>query len=202
MNNTEMKYLIDLTSRNEVNTVQIVYLQNIIKIGKVRGMDVFCSAVEGSFHCDKISLRVLFNKHDDKLYGERYDSGIIGIYESDYISDSLEGIEIDSDFVKNIILEITNDYGFIHSQNVIRNRKNMYAKIIHGDKTLSWTEKLEYHKECTFMENLSNRVGNCLHKDTLKEMEKLGRVEFTKLAKQRADFCNEIMNEIIAEEKL
>lgn len=192
----KIQYLLELTKSHEVNTIRNVYVKNLVNVGHLAGIPVYCNFISGSLYNDKLSIGVLFNKTEDDLYGESYDFGNIGINDNDYVSECINDIVLNDTFLTDIINELKSDSDFLDEQLVIKFRNMKDNLKIHKDSSpFEWDEKKQYHKDSMFLEKLSYRCRTSMHEDTLKRMESMSEAEFNAMEKRTSDILMDILKD-------
>lgn len=192
----DIQYLLDITSAHEVNTVQTVYLQNLVEIGHVGDKPILCNAVDGSFHSDKLSAHILYDKVPDTLYGSSYNFSYVPIHQGDYIMPEMVDIVLHKDWVERIVLEIKNDYGFLIEQLDIRKINMELACRIHQNKThkkiFTWDERLSFAKCKAYIDHLLNRHDINFEQEQYDRMICMGEEAWNKEQQAMIELLNDL----------
>lgn len=195
----------EICSNSEVQLSKVVYLKNAIKVGENKNGDITATYIDyhlNEFYGDDfITLNVILNERDCELYGKDYDFLSVSFKNENNFKPSFNqnnDITIYPNTLQLILNELESDKEWLDEVKTLKIKSNSYVRSVINRNKLTWEERMDRSYIISKMNFLMWRRPSDSDPDLrdLREMKKLGEVEYNKLSKRRNDILINIFNDV------
>jgi len=186
---------------------QYIYMKEPVLVGRNVNGPVYCTAIsessEGGFF-----MNIIFDERPSDLYGNDFDFTFACYSLSGNLSFTENGknfdIQMNPDAIPQVLIHLDHwgDEWLTYQTDLqIKNRKYLRWAIQDNKEPLTWAEQLEWKSTKAIIDKLSHNRKRNIEMEQYMKMEAMGETKWNEKADEENRIANEVLAEMIEENK-